>query len=327
VARALAEHGLVEVLSYPFVSPSVHDALGLAADDVRRHAVRLENPLSAEQPELRTSILPPLLETLRRNVGRGHADAGLFEVGLVVRPDGEAHVAPRPAGAAGRPDDATLAAIEAAVPAQPRHVGVVLAGQRQPAGWTGPGRPADWADAVAAALVVADTLGVDVRRTAADLAPWHPGRCARLELADGTIVGHAGELHPKVVAALGLPQRTVAAEIDLDVLVAASGEIIRAVPVSTYPVAKEDVALIVDAEVPAATVEASLRAGAGDLLEAVRLFDVYTGPQVGEGKKSLAFALRMRAPDRTLTATESATVRDDAVARAAADVGAVLRGV
>ena len=326
VARALAEHGLVEVLSCPFVSPSVHDALGLPADDDRRRAVRLANPLSAEQPELRTSILPPLLETLRRNVGRGHTDVALFEIGLVVRPDGEAAPAPRP-GAAGRPDDATLAAIEAAVPVQPRYVGVALAGQRQLPGWTGPGRVADWADAVDAALVVAGTLEVALRRWPADRAPWHPGRCAAFELADGSVVGYAGELHPKVVSALGLPARTVAAELDLDALLAASAEIMRAVPVSTYPVAKEDVALIVDESVPAAAVEAALRAGAGELLEAVRLFDVYTGPQVGDGKKSLAFALRMRAPDRTLTAAEATTVRDAAVSRATVDLRAALRSV
>jgi phenylalanyl-tRNA synthetase beta chain len=147
----------------------------------------------------------------------------------------------------------------------------------------------------------------------------------RLALPDGRLVGHAGELHPKVVTALGLPARTVAAELDLDVLVAASGEIIRAVPVSKYPVAKEDVALIVDGAVPAATVEAALRAGGGELLESARLFDVYTGPQVGAGKKSLAFALRLRATDRTLTAAETAAAREAAVASAAAAAGAVRR--
>jgi phenylalanyl-tRNA synthetase beta chain len=324
VARALAEHGLVEVLSYPFVSPSVPDALGLPADDPRRHAVRLANPLSAEQPLVRTSILPPLLDTLRRNVGRGVTDVALFEIGLVALP-GDGAVAPRPEASA-KPDDATLAALYAAVPDQPRRVGVVLAGQRKPAGWAGPGRSADWADAVEAAALVGATLGVPLRAVADDRAPWHPGRCARLELPDGRVAGHAGELHPKVVGALGLPDRTVAAEVDLDLVIAASGQIVAAVPVSTYPVAKEDVALIVADSVPAASVEQALRAGGGPLLESVRLFDVYTGPQVGQGRRSLAFALRMRAPDRTLTAAEAAAVRDAAVARAGAEVGVVLRG-
>jgi len=325
VARSLAEHGLVEVLSYPFVSPSAHDAFDLPADDPRRHAVRLANPLSAEQPELRTSMLPPLLDTLRRNVGRGQTDVGLFEIGLVVRPDGDAPPAPRPSATA-RPDDATLAALYASVPPQPRHIGIVLAGQRELPGRSGPGRPADWADAVESVRVAAGAVGLTLAVSADALAPWHPGRCARLTLADGTHVGHAGELHPKVVAALGLPLRTVAAELDLDVLIAASGGIRQAEPVSVYPVAKEDVALIVGADLPAARVEAALRAGAGELLESVRLFDVYTGQQVGEGRKSLAFALRLRAPDRTLTAAEAAAARDAAVARAHEELGAVLRG-
>jgi phenylalanyl-tRNA synthetase beta chain len=324
VARALAEHGLVEVLSYPFVSPSAHDAFGLPADDERRHAVRLTNPLSAEQPELRTSILPPLLDTLRRNVGRGHTDLGLFEIGLVVLP-GDGGPVPRP-DAGQRPDDATLAALYASVPPQPRRVGIVLAGQREPACWAGPGRAADWADVVEAARTAAGALGLALEATADRRAPWHPGRCARLSLPGGTVVGHAGELHPTVIAALGLPQRTVAAEIDLDVLLAARGALRTAEPVSAYPVAKEDVALIVGADVPAAAVEAALRAGGGAELESVRLFDVYTGPQAGEGRKSLAYALRLRAPDRTLTAAEAAAIREAAVERARAEVGAVLRG-
>ncbi len=325
VARALAEHGFVEVLTYPFVAPSVHDALGLAPDDDRRRALRLANPLSDEAPELRTSLLATLLEALRRNVGRGATDVALFETGLVTRPERLDAVAPQlPVGV--RPSDDDLAALHAAVPPQPLRLAVVLAGQRVPAGWTGPGRPADWTDAVDAALHVARTLGVELTVEAdTDHAPWHPGRCARLSLA-GRTVGHAGELHPKVVAALALPARTVAAEVDLDALVTASGTVRQASAVSTFPVAKEDVALVVDAAVPAAAVRDALVAGGGDLVESVRLFDVYTGSQVGEGKKSLAFSLRLRAPDRTLTAQEAAAARDAAVAEAGRRCGAVLRG-
>jgi phenylalanyl-tRNA synthetase beta chain len=324
VARALAEHGFVEVLSYPFVSPTVHDAFGLEASDARRRALRLANPLSDEQPELRTSLLPPLLDTLRRNVGRGHGDLALFEVGLVVRPDGSGAVAPR-LPLAVRPSDEDLARLLAAVPDQPRRVAVVLAGRREPAGWWGPGRAADWGDAVEAAQVVARTLGLELVASSDVHAPWHPGRCARLELA-GALVGHAGELHPHLLGALGLPDRTCAAELDLDGLMAAAGGLRRAVPVSPYPVAKEDVALVVAGDVPAAAVAAALVDGAGDLLEQVRLFDVYTGPPVPEGHKSLAFSLRLRAPDRTLTAEEITAARQDAVSEAGRRVAAVLRG-
>jgi phenylalanyl-tRNA synthetase beta chain len=325
VARALAEHGLVEVLTYPFVSAELHDRLGLPADDPRRTALRLANPLSDEQPFMRTSLISTLVDAVRRNVGRGATDLAVFEVGLVTRPAGAPPVAPQP-GAASRPDDGTLQALYDVVPPQPRRLALAMAGHREVPGWYGPGRAADWSDALEAALLVARTVGIEpVVTQDADHAPWHPGRCARLEI-DGHLLGHAGELHPKVVAALGLPERTVAAEVDLDVLTAASGGIRRAVPVSTYPLAKEDVALVVDASVPAGEVRAALVEGAGELLEEVRLFDVYTGPQVGEARKSLAFALRFRAPDRTLTARETAEARDAAVSAAAARTGAVLRG-
>jgi phenylalanyl-tRNA synthetase beta chain len=324
IARALAEHGYVEVLSYPFVGPEAHDQLGLPAGDARRRAVRLANPLSDEQPEMRTWLLPTLLETARRNLGRGSTDLSLFEIGLVVRPEEGQGAAPL-LGVDERPTDDELAALVGAVPRQPRRVAVVLTGQRELAGWTGPGRAADWTDAVEAAQLVARTLGLRLTVSRDDHAPWHPGRCARLEL-DGVLVGHAGELHPAVVSALGLPARTCAAEVELDGLLAAAGPVSAAAPISTFPVAKEDLALVVDAAVPAARVEAAVRAGAGELLESVRLFDEYRGAQVPAGHRSLAFSLRLRAPDRTLTAAEVAGVRDAALAAAARETGAVLRG-
>jgi phenylalanyl-tRNA synthetase beta chain len=220
----------------------------------------------------------------------------------------------------------TLKALYSAVPRQPRHIGLVATGQRITAGWNRAAEPYAWNDALDAALLIARTVGVDVSVTKADYAPWHPGRCARIE-AQGRLVGHAGELSPKVIAALGLPARTVAAEVDLDVLTELSGGIKAAERVATYPVAKEDVALVVDAAVPAATVEAALRSGGGALLESVRLFDVFTGEQIGAGKKSLAYALRFRSAEKTLKAEETTAARDAAVAAAAAQTGAVLRGV
>lgn len=197
-----------------------------------------------------------------------------------------------------------------------------------PAGWWGAGRPADWTDALAAARTVAEVAGVEVVvANDAERMPWHPGRCARIATTDGRVVGHAGELHPKVVEALGLPARTAAFELDLSLLVeAAGGEPVAARPVSAFPAAKEDFAFVVDAAVPAAEVEAAVVAGAGELLEDVRLFDVFTGTQVGEGKKSLAYSLRLRAADRTLSADDVRGVRDGVVKAAAERVGAVLRG-
>jgi phenylalanyl-tRNA synthetase beta chain len=325
VANTLAGQGFVEVLTYPFVSAQNHDDLGLGADDPRRNTVRIANPLSDEAPLMRTSVLSTLVEALRRNVSRGQRDAAVFELGLVTRPIGEPQAAPVP-GTRARPDDATLAQIMAAVPSQPRRVAFALTGDADPAGWWGPGRPADWTDVVGAARAIASALAVELVVTADDHAPWHPGRCARLELADGTLVGHAGELHPKVVAALGLPPRTCAGELDVDVITAAGEVRVQARELSTYPVAQSDVALVVDEQVAAAALESALRQGAGELLESVSLMDIYRGDQVGPGHKSLAYRLVFRAPERTLTTKEVNGLRDAAIAAAAAAVGAVQRG-
>jgi phenylalanyl-tRNA synthetase beta chain len=326
VGRALAEAGYVEALAYPFVSPTALDNLRLPDGDPRRVAVRLANPLSEEQPLLRTTLLPPLLDTLARNLGRGQRDAALYEVGLVFHPRVEASPPPV-VGVAGRPSDVDIVALDAAIPDQPWHVAVVLAGDMEPAGWWGPGRPAGWADAVAAARIVlmesGASLAGDVTIRPAAVAPWHPGRCAEI-LVDGVVAGYAGELHPAVCAAWGLPKRVSAMELNLDALPLPG--VVPAPRFANYPPALLDVALVVDAGTPAGEVQAALEEGAGPLLEAVRLFDVYTSEQLGEGRKSLAYKLTFRAPDRTLTGEEAIAARDAAVATAADRVGATLRG-
>ncbi|GJF27500.1 phenylalanine--tRNA ligase beta subunit [Kitasatospora sp. NE20-6] len=321
---ALAAAGFVEINAYPFVGDAAFDALGLEKDDERRRTVKLVNPLNDEEPALRTTLLPGLLGALRRNIGRGNTDLALFETGTVFLPKDELKVAPRlPVDR--RPSEAELARLDAALPDQPRRVAVALAGERVPSGWWGKGASASWADAVEAARTVAAAANLELTVRQGQRAPWHPGRCAEL-VVDGRVVGHAGELHPRVVKAMHLPERTAAMEIDLDVLLADGARTVSGPAVSAYPVATQDVALIVDSAVPAAEVEAALRDGAGELLEAVRLFDVFTGEQAGAGKKSLAYTLRFRATDRTLTADEASAARASAVAVAAARTGAVLRG-
>ena len=321
VSVALAEAGYVEVEPFPFVGPQTWDAFGLAADDPRRRTVHVRNPLDADRAELSTTLLPGLLDTLVRNRSRGAVDLALFTVGQVVLPHREQVPMPEP-GVAGRPSDAEIAQITAALPAQPVHIGVVLAGDREPRGWWGGGRAAGWADAVEAARLVGQAAGVELRVTAGNNAPWHPGRCAMLRVGDFP-VGFAGELHPKVVDALGLPPRTCAMELDLDLLPLVDA---RPVPrVSPYPPVAVDVALVADAAVPAARLADALLDGGGDLLEDVRLFDVYTGEQLGAGKRSLAYTLRFRAPDRTLTSEEANLARDAAVAVATQRHGAALR--
>ncbi|MGW1197004.1 phenylalanine--tRNA ligase subunit beta [Streptomyces sp. NPDC002536] len=328
VGRALAGAGYTEVLNYPFIGEEALDHLGLEADDARRTVVRVANPLSDTEPALRTTMLPGLFAALRRNDGRGEHDLALFETGLVFLSTGN-EVTPARLPIDRRPTDEEIASLDAALPRQPRRAAVVLAGAREQAGWWGKGHPADWADAVEAGRTVAREAGVELIVRQDQTAPFHPGRCAALfAVVDGaeTLVGNAGELHPRVTKAFGLPERTCAMEIDLDLLERAGTGPVEAPHVSAFPVATQDVALVVDASVPAADVEAALKDGAGELLESLRLFDVFTGEQLGEGKKSLAYALRFRASDRTLTAEEATAAREAAVQSAVERTGAVLRG-
>lgn len=326
VGRALAGAGFVEVLTFPFVGESAFDTLAIPADDSRRTALRLANPLSAEAPLMTTTLLPGLLETVARNVGRGTTDVALFEAAPVTLPHAGA-VAPI-LGVDRRPTDAEWEALQAALPDQPLHLAIALTGEHETAGWWGAGRKVAWADAVEAVRTAAAAVGADVTVRAGDQAPWHPGRCAEIFVgADGIeqSIGFAGELHPRVCKAAGVPARTAVAEINLSALLSEAVAIVSGPDFSTFPVAKEDVALLVSADVPAESVAATLREGAGELCESVRLFDVYTGEQIGEGQRSLAYALRFRAPDRTLTEVETGAARDAAVALAAERHGAVQR--
>jgi phenylalanyl-tRNA synthetase beta chain len=338
VGRSLAGAGCVEVISQPFSSAADYERMQLPDEDVRRRAVRIANPLSEDEPFLRTTLLPGLLRVLARNIGRGFGDLALYEMGLVFRlGTGGQGVAPIPRVDRG-PTVAEVTEMEAALPAQPLRVGVVLAGNRENSGWWGAGRPAGWQDAIEAAREVLWVSRVGYRIEQDQYPPWHPGRCAAVHItgADGEeqLAGHAGELHPRVIQAFRLPDRTCAVELDMSVIGAAAAALppAQAPTISAYPVATQDVALVVRDAVPAAQVEAALAAGAssaagegGDLLEDVRLFDIYTGEQVGEGNKSLAYRLRFRAPDRTLTDEETSVARDAAVAEAVRRVGAVLR--
>lgn len=322
VARAVAAAGLVEVLPSPFMSSQVLDQLGLPAGDPRRRTVELANPLADTEPLLRTTLLPGLLAALARNLGRGNRDLALYSIGVVFLP-GPDQPLPPDVGVGAPPTSEQFSALQAALPAQPRHLAAVLAGDVEPKGWWGPGRAAGWADAVELARVIAAAARASLQIAAGQLPPWHPGRCAELRLAD-RLIGHAGELHPGVVAALQLPPRTVALELDLDAF--PSPKPVPAPRLSSYPPALLDIALVVADTVPAAEVEQAVRAGAGPLLESIRLFDVWADPSVlGAGRRSLAYSLRWRAPDRTLTSDEAIGYRNAAVQHAIERVGAQLR--
>lgn len=325
---ALAEAGLTEVAGYPFTSAAIFDALGYAADDERRDAVRLLNPLADDEPLMRTELLQTLLPVARRNLGRGQESLAIFQLGsaALARPGHPASPVP---SAAERPSETEIEELLATIPLQTRRIAAVLGGASGPASWW-PATPAwDWADAIDVARRVAAAVGADLEIRQAERAPFHPGRCAALRLIggerDGEVIGHAGELHPRVVTHFGLPRRTSALELDLDALIASAPGVVEAAPVSTYPLAKEDFAFVVDEAVPAAAVEAAIIAGIGDLLEDVHLFDRYTGEQIGDGKTSLAFAVRLRSQDATLSGEDIAAARERCVEAVRTAVGGELR--
>ena len=322
IGKSLALSGYVEVLPTPFLPAGVFDHWGLDADDPRRLTTSVLNPLEADRPHLATTLLPALLEALSRNVSRGFGDVALFSIAQVVQPTGQTRaIGLIPTDR--RPTDAEIALLDDALPNQPVHVGVVLSGLREPRGPWGPGRPVDAADAFEAVRVIARAAGVDVDLRPAQHLPWHPGRCAEV-VVDGRVIGHAGQLHPAVIERSGLPRGTCAAELDIDAMPVSGA--LPSPRISPFPAVFQDVSLVVDAGVAAEGVIDAVRAGAGDLLEDIALFDVYTGPQVGEGRKSLTLALRFRATERTLTEDEASAARDAGVAAAGERFGAVLRG-
>ena len=321
IGKSLAQSGYVEILPTPFLPAGVFDLWGLAADDPRRATTNVLNPLEADRPRLATTLLPALLEALVRNVSRGLVDVSLYALAQVVQPTAETRgVTLIPVDR--RPTDDEIATLDASLPHQPEHVAAVLTGLRERRGPWGPGRRAEAADAFEAVRIIARAAGIDVRLRAAQQLPWHPGRCAEVLVGD-TTVGYAGQLHPAVTERSGLPQGTCALELNLDAMPLSAA--LPAPRVSPFPAVFQDVNLVVPADVPAAAVADAVRQGAGELLEDLQLFDVFMGPQIGADRKSLTFALRFRAPDRTLTEDDATAARDAAVRRAAEAVGAELR--
>ncbi len=315
--EALVGRGLYEATGWTFCSPETLARLRLAAEDPRRAgAVAIENPLSEDQSLLRTTLLGSLLDVAAHNAARGIADLRLFEVGTVfVKGDGE-------------------------LPAEHRALGALLAGRVAPATWRAPDPPPADLFAIKGVLeALAAALRVTARcRPEPQRHPFlHPGRAAEIVVA-GEPIGWLGELHPEV-SGWDLPAAAVM-ELDLDRLIAAGvprtaggaagtpgaqtgGRRYR--DLTSYPALRQDLAVILPAQVSAAEAIETVRAAADDLLDEAQVFDVYSGPQVGEGRRSLALALSFRSPDRTLADEDVAPVRARIVAALAA-LGGELRG-
>lgn len=325
VTHALAYSGYAEIIPTPFIANDTFDTWGLDADDPRRKTVKVQNPLDADYGVLGTTLLPSMLEAVGRNVARGRADVAVYSV--AQSSEKRADVSPLPS-VAERPSAEVIAELIESLPEQHLHAATVAVGNAELAGPWGAGRGYDWSDAVDAAQVVARACGVELAVAAAEYSPWHPGRCAELSVrgADGAnvVVGHAGELHPQVLERLGLPARTCAMEIDLTAI--PLEERFPAPRLSAFPLLNQDIALVVDEAVAAEDVRRTLEEGAGELVEAVQLFDVYRSDALGESKKSLAFGLAFRAPDRTLTEEEASEARLAAAELAKQRHGAEMRG-
>ncbi len=324
VADALAAAGFVETPSFPFMTAEQNALFG-SADGSPVASVKLANPLAGQAPFLRTTLLPGLVDVAHRNIARGLTDLAVFETGVVFQPVagveyGTSFVPPL----GERPSDEVLAELNAAIPPQPRYVGVLLAGNRVA---KQPGIAAqgfELADAIDAVRVIANAAGVEIDVTQGSHQALHPGRTGVLSI-DGTEVGFVGEVHPTVSADADLPGRVYVAELNLDVVLAAAGQRVTAESLSGYPAATQDVSLIVAADVIAADLAQALRDGAGELLESLRLVDDYRGQGVPEGQKSLTFALRFRAADRTLTQAEATEAKLAGVAEATSRFGATIR--
>lgn len=317
VATMLASRGLAEVQTFPFTNQATIDSMGFVGE--RAATYKVANPMSEEFPLMRVHLVPGLIEVAQRNISRGAKDFAIFEMGSIFRSSQKLIPAVSP-DLSKRPNQKIIDEIFASVPTQGYHVAGLLVGKIENENWQGKARAYNWQDAIAYAQDILALCNLDYSVARSDLAPWHPGRCAEL-IVDGKAVAHAGELHPRIVAAYGLPERSVAFAVALSAL--PESTLVRPTTVGTMPAAVQDVALIVDSTVSAADLEGALREGAGDLLESITLFDRYD--KIGDGKISLAFTLVFRASNRTLTGEEVSAMREAATAVAAAKFGAVVR--
>ena len=306
VNDALRASGLNETMTYSFAEPGDLERLRMPADGLG-DPVELINPLNADQSVMRQSIIPGLLRSVAYNQSRGVKNVQLYETGVVFY----AHEGKKQ-------------------PKEKRKVAAVLAGAMRDAGWNDAPAAFDFFDAKGVVENLARELALPKLRfkaLAADEAPHlQPGRAAAV-LSGGTELGWVGELHPLAVDAFEADAPVVAFELDVDALVKASRPARDYRDVPTFPAVSMDVAFVVDEAVTCEKIMQCMTSAGGKLLEDARLFDVYRDEErVGAGKKSMAFALTYRAPDRTLTSEEVDKAHDRLVKKVAGATGAEVRG-
>ncbi|HLU42668.1 MAG TPA: phenylalanine--tRNA ligase subunit beta [Microthrixaceae bacterium] len=299
--RTLMAQGLDEAMPMPFLAPGDLERCGLPPD-----GLRLANPLAAEESVLRTSLLPGLLDAVAYNASHRNTGVRLFEVGRVFSLG----------------DEGVITDVERSVAA-----GRVLSGEREHLAAVLAG-----CEAPAAVELLEVALGAVGRRVstlhAAEIPGLHPGRAAQVEVRAGgstSVVGTVGEVDPAVLARLGIEERVAWLQLDLDALAALPVEVPLHRPVSRLPSTDFDLAFTVPEEVPAADVAATIREAGGPLVARVELFDVFRSEQLGEGRRSLAYRIRVQPEERTLTDAEVGELRAAAVAAVERTHGATLR--
>ncbi len=321
VINQLAATGHTEVLTYPFLKPSQNTNFF----DEKSARVVLANAMQEDVNEMRLTMLPGLIDAAKRNVSRTLTDLSIYEVGLVFNPAKSSKSVSLPSGTV-LPSAKDLELLHDSVPHQPLSLGALFVGNRIAEQVGRKGIKAGYADAIQAARVAAHAVGVELDLKQGSAKGFHPGRTAELKIKGTDIViGFAGELHPELALANDLPRQVGALEINLETLFANAPELIQAGAVDTYPAATQDLSLVLDVAIPAGDVLDVLAVSAGELLEEIVLVDDYRGQNLEEGKKSLTFALRFRANDRTLTQVEASAARDNAVSAANAKFGATIR--
>jgi phenylalanyl-tRNA synthetase beta chain len=285
----LVGRGLHEIAGWSFDSPTRDDRLRLPADDPRRAHVVIENPMSEDDANLRTTLLGSLLDVARHNAARGQGVPGIFESGRVYF------------------------ARDTTLPHEHHALGVLVAG--------------DIFAAKGYLEALLRALRVEASFAAAPQPFLHPGRSAAVTLGfdPPAVAGWVGDVHPLVARDWDL-DAVAAFELDLDAVIAAARLVPKYQDLTSFPELREDIAIVVDERVPAATVLDAVRAAGGDLLARAEVFDVYRGEQIAAGRTSLAIALTFRARDRTLTDADVAPVRAKIVRRLADELGGELRG-
>jgi phenylalanyl-tRNA synthetase beta chain len=325
VVNSLAAAGHTEVLTYPFVGAEANQWFSNGGP---REVVQLANALQEDANQMRTAILPGLIDAAKRNLSRGFVDLAIFEEGSVFLPAQKVASSSLVPVGNQLPSASDLAGLNATIPAQPRHLAALFTGNRKAQQVNSPAVISDYQDAIHVARVAAKAVGLDLVLKQASPVGFHPGRTAELFVKHNdelVSMGFAGELDPKLAAENDLPRRVAAVEINLEALYAAAPNVQISGAIGVMPAATQDLSLALDVATPASEVLAAIIEGAGELLEHVELVDDYRGTNLPEGQKSLTFALRFRASDRTLTQVEASEARDQAVALANQRFGATLR--